>query len=139
MNQKSAVDTVKHFSLDNKVSLISGASRGIGRAMAEGLAGAGSNLVIAGREQDTLNTVADEITDQTGRKIVPIQADISKLDEIDSLVKETVEIFGKIDVLVNNAGVNIRNPALDFNESDWDFVTDINLKGAFFLAKGMWE
>ena len=135
MNQKSAVDTVKHFNLDNKVSLVSGASRGIGRAMAEGLAGAGSNLVIAGREQETLNTVAAEITDQTGRKIVPVQADISKLDEIDSLVKETVDTFGKLDVLVNNAGVNIRNPALDFNESDWDFVTDINLKGAFFLAK----
>lgn len=135
MNQKSAVDIVQHFNLDGKVSLVSGASRGIGKAMAEGLAGAGSNLVIAGREAATLKPVAEEIVNQTGMKVVPIQADISNLDEIDSLVKKTVDTFGKLDVLVNNAGVNIRNQALDFTEPEWDFVTDINLKGAFFLAQ----
>ena len=135
MTQQSAVDTIKHFRLDGKVSLISGASRGIGRAMAEGLAGAGSQLVIAGRDIDTLTPVADQISNETGKKVIPIQADVGNLQEIEMLVEKTVDTFGRLNVLVNNAGVNIRNPALDFTEEDWDFVTDINLKGAFFLAK----
>ncbi len=135
MEHKSAADTIQHFQLDGKVSLVSGASRGIGRAMAEGLAGAGSELVIAGREIATLTPVAKQIAEETDRTILPIQADISNLQEIESLVERTVKTFGRLDVLVNNAGVNVRNPALDFTEEDWDFVTDVNLKGAFFLAK----
>ena len=84
---------------------------------------------------ETLTPVAERIANETGRKILPIQADVSNLAEIDALVAETVQTFGRLDVLVNNAGVNIRNPALEFTEADWDFVTDVNLKGAFFLAK----
>ena len=135
MNQNSAADTIGQFRLDGKVSLVSGASRGIGRAMAEGLAGAGSDLVIAGREIDTLTPVAKQITEETGRNVLPIQADVGNLQDIDTLVDQTVTTFGRLDVLVNNAGVNVRNPALEFSEEDWDFVTDVNLKGAFFLAK----
>ena len=135
MNQNSASGTIQHFRLDGKVSLVSGASRGIGRAMAEGLAGAGSDLVVAGRDIATLTPVAKQIADETGQTILPIQADISNLQEIETLVDQTVKTFGRIDVLVNNAGVNVRNPALEFTEADWDFVTDVNLKGAFFLAK----
>jgi len=135
MNQKSATGIVEQFRLDGKVSLVTGASRGIGLAMAEGLAGAGSDLVVVGREIETLTPVAERIADETGRNILPIQADVSNLTEIDTLVEQTVETLGGLDVLVNNAGVNIRNPALEFTEADWDFVTDINLKGAFFLAK----
>lgn len=135
MDQKSASNTIQHFRLDGKVSLVSGASRGIGRAMAEGLAGAGSKLVISGRDIETLTPVAEQIADETGKTIIPIQADIGDLDEIEALVEKTVNAFGRLDVLVNNAGVNVRNPALEFSEEDWDFVTDVNLKGAFFLAK----
>lgn len=135
MNQKSATGIVDLFQLTDKVSLVTGASRGIGLAMAEGLAGAGSDLVIVGREMETLTPVAERINAETGREVLPLQADVSNLDEIDALVEETVEAFGKLDVLVNNAGVNRRNPALTFSEADWDFVTDVNLKGAFFLAK----
>ena len=135
MNQKSATSMIEQFQLDGKVSLVTGASRGIGLAMAEGLAGAGSDIVIVGREIETLTPVAERIANETDKKILPIQADVSNLSEIDALVAETVATFGRLDVLVNNAGVNIRNPALEFTEADWDFVTDVNLKGAFFLAK----
>lgn len=135
MNQKSATNIVQQFRLDGKVSLVTGASRGIGLAMAEGLAGAGSELVIVGRELETLAPIAEQIAAETGRTVLPIQADVGNLAEIDALVAQTVEVFGRIDVLVNNAGVNRRSPALEFTEVDWDFVTDINLKGAFFLAK----
>ena len=135
MNQKSATDTIQLFRLDGKVSLVTGASRGIGRAMAGGLAGAGSALAIVGRKMETLEPVAQQIADDTGSTVLPIQADVGNLAEIDAMVSQTVETLGRLDVLVNNAGVNRRNLALEFTESDWDFVTDINLKGAFFLAK----
>ena len=135
MSQKPATDMIQQFQLNGKVSVVTGASRGIGLAMAEGLAGAGADLVIVGREMETLTPIAKRIVDETDRKILPIQADVSDLAEIDALVAQTVETFGRLDILVNNAGVNIRNPALEFTEADWDFVTDVNLKGAFFLAK----
>ncbi len=133
--QKSAVGTINQFRLDGKVSLVTGASRGIGFAMAEGLAGSGSELVLVGRKIETLKSVAEQIRAETGKTVFPIQADVGKLDEIEECVAQTLEQFGRIDVLVNNAGVNVRNPALEFSEADWDFVTDINLKGAFFLAQ----
>lgn len=135
MEHKSASNTIQQFRLDGKVSLVSGASRGIGRAMAEGLAGAGSDLVITGRKMETLLPVAQQITNETDRKVIPIQSDVGNLEEINSLVEQTVKNFSKIDVLVNNAGVNVRNPALEFSEEDWDFVTDVNLKGAFSWQK----
>lgn len=135
MNQKSATGIIQQFRLDGKVSLVTGASRGIGQAMAEGLAGAGSKLVIVGRKMETLQPVAEHIVKETGQNVLPIQADVSNLNEIEGLVSQTVERLGRLDVLVNNAGVNIRNPALEFTEADWDFVTDVNLKGAFFLAQ----
>ncbi len=135
MDQKSAFNTIQHFRLDGKVCLVSGASRGIGRAMAEALAGAGSELVITGRDIETLVSVAQQIAVETGKRTLPIRADVADLDAIETLVEQTVESLGRIDVLVNNAGVNVRNPALEFSEEDWDFVTDVNLKGAFFLAK----
>ena len=121
MNQKSAAGMIQQFRLEGKVSLVTGASRGIGLAMAEGLAGAGSDLGIAGRKIETLTPVAERIAEETGRKILPIQADVGDLAEIDALVAETVGTLGRLDVLVNNAGVNIRNPAMEFTEADWGF------------------
>ena len=105
MNQKSATGIVQQFRLDGKVSLVTGASRGIGLAMAEGLAGAGSDLVVVGRKIETLTPIAEQIAGETGRQVLPIQADVGNLDEIDALVAQTVETLGRLDVLVNNAGV----------------------------------
>ena len=110
MSHKSAADTVQHFRLDGKVSLVSGASRGIGRAMAEGLAGAGSELVIAGREIATLTPVAEQIAEETGRTILPVQADISNLEKIESLVEQTVKTFGRLDVLGEQRGGECAKP-----------------------------
>ena len=90
MNQKSATATIQQFQLDGKVSLVSGASRGIGLAMAEGLAGAGSNLAIVGRKLDTLTPIAEQITAETGKTVLPIQADVGNLTEIDAVVAKTV-------------------------------------------------
>ena len=133
--QASAVGTIDKFRLDGKVSIVTGASRGIGLAMAEGLAGAGSDVVVVGRRIETLGPIAERIAKETGTQALPIQADIGRLDQIDQIIEQTVAQFGKIDVLVNNAGINVRRPAEAFAPADWDAVTDVNLKGTFFITQ----
>ena len=133
--QASAIGVVDKLRLDGQVSIVTGASRGIGLALAEGLAGAGSDLVVVGRKLETLQHVAERIGAEGGRQVLPIQADIGNLDQIDTLVEKTVNEFGKINILINNAGINAREPAVTYSESDWDAVTDVNLKGTFFLTQ----
>ncbi len=128
-------DTIKQFSLEGKVAVVSGASRGLGEAMAFALAGAGADLAILGRDQNTLDDVAQRITDATGRRILSLAADVGSVADIERAVPAVVTEFGKIDVLLNNAGINKRIPALEISEADWDAVIDVNLKGAFFLSR----
>ena len=135
MIRTSAIGTIDKFQLGDKVSVVTGASRGIGLAMAEGLAGAGSNLVIVGRSFESLESVAERIAAETSRHVMPIQADIGNLDDIGRIVAQTMDQFGKINVLVNNAGINVRRPAEAYTEADWDTVTDVNIKGTFFLTQ----
>jgi gluconate 5-dehydrogenase len=122
------------FCVKDKVTLVSGASRGIGRALAAGFAERGATVIITGRDQATLTATAEEISTETG-KVVPIVCDVASVDAIKSTVAEVVSRFGKIDTLVSVAGVNIRQPSADFTEDDYNFVVDINLKGAFFIAQ----
>ena len=133
--QSSAIRTIDKFRLDDKVSIVTGASRGIGLAMAEGLAGAGSNLLIVGRRLEPLQSIAERIANESGRQVIPIQADVGSFDDICRIVEQTMDQFGRIDVLVNNAGINVRRPAEEYTEADWDTVTDVNLKGTFFLTQ----
>lgn len=133
--QSSAIRTIDKFRLDDKVSIVTGASRGIGLAMAEGLAGAGSNLLIVGRRLEPLQSIAGRIANESGRQVLPIQADVGNFDDIGRIVEQTMDQFGRIDVLVNNAGINVRRPAEEYTEADWDTVTDVNLKGTFFLTQ----
>ena len=135
MMQTSAIRTIDKFRLDDKVSIVTGASRGIGLAMAEGLAGAGSNLVIVGRRLEALQSIVERIANESGRHVIPVQADVGNFDDIGRIVEQTMAQFGRIDVLVNNAGINVRRPAEEYTEADWDTVTDVNLKGTFFLTQ----
>ena len=135
MMQTSAIRTIDKFRLDDKVSIVTGASRGIGLAMAEGLAGAGSKLVIVGRRLEALQSIAERIANESGRHVIPVQADVGNFDDIGRIVEQTMAQFGRIDVLVNNAGINVRRPAEEYTEADWDTVTDVNLKGTFFLTQ----
>lgn len=122
------------FSVDKQVALVCGASRGIGRALAEGFAARGAQVVIAGRESDTLTRTAKEIS--TGAKPVkPLVCDVATPDDITGLVETTVAEFGRIDTLVSVAGVNTRMKAEDYSVDEYDRIMDINLRGSFVLAQ----
>lgn len=122
------------LSVQDKVVVVTGATKGLGYGMAHGLADAGANLVIVSRSQDDCEEVALEI-EKKGCRVLPKSADMRELDSIDALVDEAVRQFGRIDVLVNNAGTAVTKPPEKMTEEDWDFVLDLNLKGAFFTAQ----
>ncbi|MGN7918272.1 2-dehydro-3-deoxy-D-gluconate 5-dehydrogenase KduD [Lysobacter sp. 22409] len=122
------------FGLDGSVALVTGANRGLGQAIALALAQAGAD--IAAVASGTMDETA-ELVRGLGRRLVPLQADLSSLEPIDRIVAETVETLGSVDILVNNAGLIRRADALDFSEADWDAVMNVNLKSAFFLAQAV--
>jgi len=125
------------FSLKDKVALITGASRGIGEATAIGLAQAGADLAIVSRKLPDLEKVAEEVR-KLGKKCLPVQAHLGKVEEIKQLVKRVLEEFGKIDILVNNAATNpTMAQAIDVDERAWDSVMNLNLKGLFFLSQAV--
>ena len=122
--------------LDGMVALVTGAGSGIGKAVALAVAEAGADCVpteIPEKMAD-LESVCDEIG-KLGRKALPLPLRLPDLSSIDALVTKTMDEMGRIDLLVNNAGVNIPRDALELTEEDWDNVLDVNLKGLFFLSQ----
>lgn len=122
------------FDLSGKVAIVTGAGRGIGRALALGLANAGADVVVSSRTVADLESLADELRAMGRRALVQL-ADVSKLSDIQALADATMGEFGRIDVLVNNAGTHIDESALDVTEEHWDRVIDTNLKGLFFCSQ----
>ncbi len=125
------------FSLKGKVALVTGGSRGIGKAIAVGLARAGADVALASRKLPDLEQVAAEIK-AVGRKSLAVAAHVGRLDEIQNLVKTVKSEFGRIDILVNNAGTNpTMDQAIDIEERAWDAIMNLNLKGLFFLSQAV--
>ena len=121
--------------LEHKVAVVTGASRGIGKAIAETFAREGASVVICGRKQDTLEAVTEELKPAGGR-VVPMACHVGRAEELKCLVDETTKQFGRIDILVNNAATNIaQGPALDMDEAQFDKMIEVNLKSAFRLLK----
>ena len=120
--------------LKTKVSIVTGSTMGIGLACAKEFAVQGSKVVITGRSQDLGEKAAEEIRAGGGDAIF-IRCDISKNDQIQTLVQKTVEHYGQIDVVVNNAGVNHSANFFDITEEDWDWVMSVDLKGTFLLSQ----
>ena len=120
------------FSLAGKVALVTGANTGIGQAIAVALAEAGADVAVAGRSQptETLQRIA-----ATGRRALDISVDLSSIAPVAGVVDQVVNGLGRIDVLVNNAGIIRRNDLAEFTEADWDAVIDTNLKSLFFLSQ----
>ncbi len=125
---------LEYFNLEGKTAIVTGASYGLGRAMAVGLAEAGADVVVISRKLKNLKEVKKEI-ENLGREVLPVKCDVSRLADIRNLVNKTVKRFGKIDILVNNAGITIRKEPVKYSEKDWDKVIDINLKGVFLCSR----
>lgn len=124
------------FALHGKTAIVTGSTKGIGRAIAEGLAWAGANLVIVSRNQADCDAVAAAIRG-TGADAVGVAADVTKLADIEKLTRAALDRFGKIDVLVNNAGGATTKKAVDITEEDWDRVVDLDLKSVFFCSQAV--
>lgn len=126
--------TLEMFSLHNKVALVTGASRGLGQAMALGLAAAGAD--IAGLDRAECGDTCTQVQ-ALGRRYHTIQYDLATASPADlaGVVAEVVAVYGRLDILLNNAGIIRRAPMLEFSEADWDDVLQINLKALFFLAQ----
>jgi NAD(P)-dependent dehydrogenase (short-subunit alcohol dehydrogenase family) len=124
-----------YFNLEGKKAVITGASRGIGAAIAESYAIYGAEVALVSRKLKGLQNVEARIT-ESGGKAIPFQADIKDISELPKLVENIVAEFGQIDILVNNAGGNPAiGPVLDTGEKVWDTLLDLNLKGPFFLSQ----
>ena len=122
------------FDLTGKVALITGASRGLGQYFSRALARAGADLVITSRQLGSLDPFRSEI-EALGRRALPLELDVLDYDSIQRTIDQAVSDFGKVDIVVNNAGCNVRRPALDVSWEDWDVVVNTNLRGPFFVAQ----
>ena len=118
------------YNLNNKVAIVTGASRGIGLEIANKLSQSGANIVLIGRNIDSLRLVEPKIQ-SNGVKVLSVALDVSDFDSFNNTIKKVHEKFGGIDILVNNAGITKDNIIMRLNENDWDDVININLKGCF--------
>jgi 2-deoxy-D-gluconate 3-dehydrogenase len=121
------------FRVDGKVAIVTGGNTGLGQGYAVALAKAGADLVIP--TYDTNWDETRELIEKEGRKVVFMQADLTKKADRQNVVKVTMENFGKIDILINNAGTIRRAPLLEYKEEDWNAVMDINLNAVYFLSQ----
>jgi len=124
------------FSVTGQVVLVSGGSRGIGRSLAEGFAQRGARVIITGRDQATLEQTATALA-AAGAEVQSLVCDAAQPAAIELLVERVMRDCGCIDTLINSAGVNRRKPAVAFTEEDYDYILDINLKGAFLLSQAV--
>jgi gluconate 5-dehydrogenase len=124
------------FDLTGQVALVTGTSRGLGQYFARALAKAGADLVLTSRHCESLHEFEAEIRG-LGRRSVALELDVRDKASIDRMVKEAEAAFGQIHILVNNAGCNVRKPALDVTWDDWNLVLDTNLRGSFFVAQAI--
>ncbi len=122
--------------LSGKVAIVTGSSRGLGRAMALALAQAGADLVITSRTQQSLLPVQQEI-EIIGRKVLSLELDVCHHPSIRAMADKVLRTWGRVDILVNNAGMNIRKPALELTWEEWDAVLDTNLKSVFFCSQAV--
>lgn len=123
------------FRLDGHVALITGGSKGLGKSMALGLAQAGATTVICSRTLDKCESVAAEIADQTGQESVGMALDVTREDSVQQVFKDTMERFGKLDVLINSAGINIRRPVEELELEEFRQVMDTNLTGSWLCCR----
>ena len=128
------MSTLDQFQLAGKVALVTGGSQGLGLGIATALAEAGADVAIAARREDRLADAREKLA-QTGRRVLTISADLSDMTVAQDIVAQTVAEFGRLDILVANAGTTVRKAALDISPEEWDSVISVNLDSVFFSAQ----
>lgn len=124
------------FDLTNKTAIVTGGGNGLGAQMAEALAEAGANVVICSRNIQTCQEMSHHLNQQ-GYHSLALQCDVTKQEDIDFVVNQTLEQFDSIDILINNSGTSWITPTLDLSSDKWDKVMDVNLKGMFFFSQAV--
>lgn len=127
---------MSEFDIANKVAIVTGGGTGIGRTIATEFAKAGADVVVASRKQANLDSVAEEIK-ALGRQSLAIATDVRIPEQVDNLVKQTVDRFGRIDILINNAGASFMCAAEEMTPNGWDTIVNINLKGTFLCCRAV--
>lgn len=122
------------FRLNGKVAIVTGAGRGLGAAMAQGLADAGAAVVVADIDLQAAAAVSESIQ-KKGYSALPVQVDVGDAVSVKNMVEATLQAFNTVDILINNAGINRRNPCIEMSEEDWDAVIRVNLKGTFLCSR----
>src|SRR6185295_11596441 len=125
------------FKLTGKVALVTGGARGLGKTMALALAEAGADVALAARTVAPLEETAAEVAAATGRRVKAFAVDVTSLADVTRMAAEVPAALGPIDILINNAGNNIRGSVQDLTEADWDSVLDTNLKGPFLCSRAI--
>ena len=125
------------FKLNGRVAIVTGGARGFGRVFSDILAEAGASVVLTSRDLSHATPVAETIAKKYGVKTLGLEADVSKKADAETMVAAAVDAFGRVDILINNAGINIRGPIETLNEDDWDNVIDVNLKGPWLCCRAV--
>ena len=128
---------IKQFELHDRVAIVTGGSKGLGKAMAAGLASAGAKLVLVSRNQAEVEAAAAEISRDYGVPAIGLQADVTLEDQVQGVVDTCLEEFGKVDVLLNNAAINIRGTIEELSLAEFKQVMDINVNGVWLFARAV--
>ena len=124
------------FDLKGKVAVVTGSSRGLGSVMALALAKAGADIAVTSRSERPLVEIRKQI-ESLGRKVLCVELDVRQQKSITSMTEKVINTFGRVDILINNAGMNIRKPAIELKWEEWDAVLETNLKGVFFCSQAV--
>ncbi|MEQ8633836.1 SDR family NAD(P)-dependent oxidoreductase [Gimesia maris] len=128
---------IKLFDLTGRVAIITGGSKGLGSAMAEGLASAGADLLLTSRNQDEVEATAAQIQSDYGNKVIGMAADVTDPDQVAAMTERAIAEFGKIDILINNAGINIRGPIDDITLEEFQDVQNVNVTGPWLCVRSV--
>lgn len=123
------------FKLDNKIAIVTGGAGGIGHVLAKALGAQGATVVVSSRNQESVEKVARQITEASGNEAIAIPSDVTDESSVQSLVDQVTEKYGKIDILVNAMGLNIKHNAFEFLMEDWDRLFAVNVKGTMVACK----
>jgi len=128
---------IKLFDLTGRSAIVTGGSKGLGEAMAAGLASAGADVLLCSRNEDEATTAAAQIAVDFDRKVIGMKADVTSADDNQALVDKAIEEFGKIDILINNAGVNVRGPIDELTYEQFRQVQQVNVDGMWLTTKAV--